>query len=268
MLLLLFFLSYSAFAGTDSKNAFGKSYARDNTFCGHHENRIEILIRGLSKFTEPNERGYGEYLFYRKEDEKPVLMPLNASRSDTYKLFLGTSPLCSKSHGYQIDPKTFAVLLLKENRPFEDKLVIQFFDSKTLTPKDFIETDWPTDKAQKSKNGFAFRTLQEKHDPENGKVTIEGDSFFYYEKDFPIWINYSSKGFEMNTGLTFKKFPAKVFKDEKDFLMITGWDSTEKKFTKDTLFMAESQKVKKRCYLFIEKKQKLTGNVAWRCQSI
>ena len=53
MISILFFLTLSAFAASDSKDAFDKSFPRDNTFCSYKGSRVELLIRGENKFTEP-----------------------------------------------------------------------------------------------------------------------------------------------------------------------------------------------------------------------
>lgn len=269
MLSLLVLLTMSLHAATDSMDAFDKSYPRDNTFCSHKKERIELLIRGHNKFTESKDRGYGEFIFLRRAGKKPKLLELNSLRGDTYRFFLGTSPNCSKSHGYMIDAKTMAVLFQKENKPFNDKLVIQFFDSTTMTPTTFLETNYPVERAFKTQDGFVFKTIPETFSPDFGKVKIEGEDYLFQEKSFPVWVKYSAAGFENSLEKTFEKSPwKKLFKDPEDFIMTTGWNSTEKKFTKTIVYEAVNYKVKKKCLLVIEAKQKLAGTESWRCQAI
>lgn len=259
----------SAFSATESMNAFEKTYPRDNTFCSHKNKRVELLIRGTNKFIESKDRGYGEFIFYRQTGKKVKLLELNSFRGDTYRFFLGTSPHCSKSHGYQIDPTTMAILLLKENKPFTDKLVIQNFDMATLTPKNVIETNYPVEKAFKIKDGFVFKTVPEMFRPEMGKIKINGEDYIYQERAFPLWINYTAAGFEISLDATFSKLPwKKSFKDLEDFTVTTGWNESEKKFTKTITYEAVNHKIKKKCLLIIEAKQKLVGSEFWRCQAI
>lgn len=270
MFILLLFLSLAAVADSESQFAYDKSYPRDNSFCHFKNQRIELLIRGSNKFTEPKEMGYGEFLFFRNlPSRKPTLLSLNQTRGDTFKLFLGTSPFCSKSHGYILDSRKLAILLLKENRPFIDKLVIQFFDIPSMKPAEYIETNYPADRAMKTETGFAVRVIEENHNPDMGTVSIEGEKFIYQEKQFPQWINYSAKsGFEILSDVTFDKFPWKdAFRDESDFLTMTGWDADSKKFKRRIIYLAVNHKLKKQCLLLIEAKQKLAGGEAWRCQA-
>lgn len=269
MIALLLFISMTAFSATESMDAFEKTYPRDNTFCSHKNQRVELLIRGSHKFTESKDYGYGEFIFYRRDSKKIKLLELNSIRGDTYRFFLGTSPHCSKSHGYQIDPSTMAILLLKENKPFTDKLVIQNFDMTTLTPKNVIETNYSVEKAFKIKDGFVFKSVPEMFNPDMGKVKIEGQDFIYQERAFPLWINYTAAGFEISLDVTFAKTPwKKAFKDVDDFIAVTGWNATEKKFTKAIAYEAVNHKIKKKCLLIIEAKQKLAGTEFWRCQAI
>lgn len=268
-MLLLVLQLFSGRAATDSVNTFEQTFGRDNTFCSFKGKRVQIILRGHAKFTEQRDTLYGEYLFYQFDGMKPTLLELNKDHDHTYRIFLGTSPMCSKSHGYMIDDKTIAVLLLKENQPFEDKLVIQFFDAKTLTPRDFIETEYPTDKAKFTKTGFAFRTSSELHEPEIGKVTIQSESFIYQEKNFDYWVGYSKSGFAIDTALTYEKSSwAGMFKTKEDFLSTFGWNPTEKKFQRTVVFEAVNHKTHRKCLLVVEKKQKLEGNEGWICQAI
>ncbi|MFP5385969.1 MAG: hypothetical protein ACLGHN_07805 [Bacteriovoracia bacterium] len=270
MFVFILLLSGLALAGSESQYAFDKSFGRDNTFCSYKGKKIELMIRGSNRYTEPKERGYGEYIFYRPSTEKKsILLPLNGNRSDTFRLFSGKSSLCSKSHGYQIDSSTLAVLLQKENRPFADKLVIQLFELPSLVPKNSIETDYPSDKAMKTNGGFSFRTIPENYNRDTGKVMIEGEPFIYHEKDFPQWMTYSRDGFSINKKLTYENSPwKKAFKDEKDFYSTAAWDPKEKKFSKLTIYVAINHKLKKQCLLFIEMKQKPAGNETWRCHGL
>lgn len=268
--LIILFLTFSAFPRSASKNAFDKSYPRDNVFCGPSSNKLELLIRGESKFTEPKEKGYGELIFYRLPDKKPTLFPLSDFKSDTFRFFLGTSPVCSKSHGYIVDPKTFAVLFLKENRPFKDKLVLQFFDSETLLPKEHFDTNLNVDKAKILKEGFSVRTFNEVHHQEAGKVMIQETSFIFHEKEFPKWMDYNIKtGFKINPEMTFKKFPwKKSFKDINEFYSMSGWHSDKRVFGNEFIYVAINHDIKKRCILFSDHKLKISGQESWKCHTI
>lgn len=268
MFTLLLLLATSVFAATESMDAFEKTYPRDNTFCSYKSNRIELLIRGHNKFTESRDRGYGEFIFTRKAD-RPNLLDLNSLRGDTYRFFLGTSPHCSKSHGYLIDSKNLAVLFLKENKPFLDKLVIQFFDPATMTPTKFLETNYPVERAFKINDGFVFKTIPENYSPDFGKVKIENEEYLYQEKAFPLWVNYTMAGFENSPEKTFEKSPwKKLFKGQEDFNVATGWNPVDKKFTKTVIYEAVNYKIKKKCLLVLEAKQKVAGSESWRCQTI
>ena len=269
MILPSLLVSLFAFGATQTQNVFDQSYPRDNTFCSHQDQRIEIQIRGSAKFIEPKEKGYGEFIFYKGQDKKPKLLPLTNFNSDTFRLFLGTSPLCTKSHGYSLSADVAAVLLLKENRPFKDKLVIQLFDQKTFRPKEFVDTNFNVDKAAKTPTGFAFRTNNENHDLAAGKVMIDGAEFIFNEKDFPRWMGYSLKGFECLGEMTFEKFSWKGhFKDLKDFYKATGWDEKSKTFTRQIIYIAVNHKLKKTCLFITDKKTKLQGIEPWRCQTM
>jgi hypothetical protein len=267
MFSLISLFIFHAFAASTSTNAFEKTYIRDNTYCSFGGKQIELMIRGVNKFSESRELGYGEVLFYKRQHKKPKLLKVQLQGSDTYRLFLGNNTLCSKSHGHKIDENTIAVLLLKENRPFVDKLVIQLFDSKNLTPKEMIDTNLPANMAMKAENGFLFRTFEESNEREVGKVVISGETYIYQEKYFPIWMKYSSSGIIPAPDMTFEDFPYRhFFKDLLDFDSTSGWNGETKQYSKKFLYEAVNHQTRRQCILFLEAKTKVTGSESWRCQ--
>jgi hypothetical protein len=196
-------------------------------------------------------------------------MEINKGRTDTFRFLPGTSPLCSKGQGYYLNNSTILLLFLKENRPFKDKLVIQFIDAKTSRPKEFLETNYLTAKALKTPKGFAFSSFREIYNPDIGRITIEKGSFIYQEKDFPIWIHYSQKGFEVDPDLTYERFPfKKVFTKKEDFFQAAGWSTNEKKFTRQILFHATNHELKKSCILLLSEAHKPSEADPWKCQTI
>jgi hypothetical protein len=257
------------FARINSKLLLDKSYPRDNTYCSVNGKKMELMIRGESKFTELKDNGYGELIFYRPIKRKPKLLINDRFQSETYKLFHGRNIICSKSHAFFLDESTLSVLFLKEDKPFKDKLALQLFDAETLRPKDFIQTNFTADKAKKIHQGFAFRTFQETYRRDAGKIDINGESYIYHQKEFPIWVHYTSKGVITSSELTFESFPWKnYFKDFHDFKKTTGWDPSNNKFNHEVIYFAINHSTQKSCILIQEKIQNLHGKEDWRCQAM
>jgi hypothetical protein len=261
----LFLLLSTAYGASESKNAFDKSFPRDNTFCTVNGKTLELMIRSGTERAEPAERGFGELLFYRNPKRKPLLLPLRDFTSETFRLFLGSSPGCSKSHGYLLG-SSFAILLRKENRPFPDKLAIQLFDVQTLAPVKLVSTDYLADKALPHPEGFAFRQVSEAG-AAVGKVLIEGESYIHQQKGFPRWFVYTTSGVRPLPDLSFEKFPwKKLFRDKDEFLALAGWNSKELRFEKDIFHLAVSHKLRRHCFLLTEKVRPLGTTDAWKCQ--
>lgn len=268
-MILLFILSFNLWATSDSTNTFEKSFPRDNTYCTYKGQRVELLIRGGNKFSEPADKGYGEYIFYQRDKIKPNLLNISLSQEHTYRFLMGKNTLCSKSHGYKLDDSTLGVLILKENQPYKDKLVILKFDLKTLTPKGLVDTNYPVELVESAPHGFSFNSFPENHNLEMGKITIEGTEHIFQEIELPLWIDYAQNQFIVNPELTFTHFPFKIyFKDLADFLIMTDWDKTEKKFKRVHPYISVNHKIKKKCLLLTDKKQKPTGQDPWRCQDL
>lgn len=244
-----------------------KTFARDNTFCNFKNKTVEISIRGEGRYTEKRESPYGQIVL-QKVKNNYTLLPVNKERFGRYKLLRGQSKICSKSVGVELNPQTSAILFLKENHPFKEKLTIQLYDTQLAEPKDVIETDYLTDKVELAPDGFHFRSLTERLERQIGKVTIAGNEYIFQDQDMSPWIGYSARGFETLASETYKKSPwKKFFQDETDFFMFTGWNPEEKKFNNPYVYTAINHKIKRECVLFSSgPHKKLNGSEFWRCK--
>lgn len=266
MYISLLLLISSAFSQTtDVRSLVEKTYTRDNTYCRMSKERVEIQIRSDDELTESNETNYGEYILYYK-NKQPVVLPLNFDRLSNFRFFSGRETTCTKSLGYMLDKDKLAVLFLKENRPFKDKLAIQIFDATTLLPGEALDTDYMTDKTEATPGGFLFRTYAERQSLEMGSIKIQDTEYFFQDREFSYWMKYSKNGFEIEPKESFSHSPWKrYFKDEKDFLSATGWDPTSKKIANSILYVAVNHKQKKKCVLLMPAKTKISGSETWRC---
>jgi hypothetical protein len=244
-----------------------KTFARDNTFCHFKNKTLEISVRAVDRSSEKKESIYGQHIF-QVDKGNYSLLPVNKEKFGRYKLYRGQSKVCSKSLGVNLDKETSAILFLKANHPFKDKLVIQLYDSQLATPKDAIETDYLTDKIILSENGFQFRSLTERIDRQIGKVNIGGNDYIFQDQDMAPWMSYNIKGFEILPLETFNNSPWKsFFTNESDFYMFSGWNPEEKKFTNPFVYTAINHSLKRQCILFSSgPQQKLSGNEFWRCK--
>lgn len=267
--LFLLFTTFFSWGSDQSRNLYEKSFPRDNTFCTFKNKRVKFQIRSQAKYTEPTDLAYGEYVYYQVEKQLPVLLDINKSGSDTFRLFLGTGSLCSKSFGYLIDSKTIAVLFLKENRPYKDKLIIQLLDAATMSPKEYLETNYLVNEVEKHHGGFSFRTFSEEFESDSGKVVINNETFLFHQTHFPVWISYTSKGFKVANDLTYSKSSwTDFFKNIEDFQNLTGWDSKKEIYSKRFIYLATNHKSKRQCIYFSDKKVALTGSESWLCHAM
>lgn len=264
MLPLILLMTFNLQAAPEVLPKIETTFPRDNTFCSRGKVRIEYLIRGSSKYTQDKKK-YGEYLFFLNshKEEKYITPP----EAGYFKLLSGKSTLCTKGHAYQIGRDKFALLLQRDNRPFKDRLLIQFLDENTLEPTNSIQTNYPVDKATGISRGFAFRTYDIHPLKELVQVTYENEKYLYQEKDFFYWVNYTDKGFKINPKKTFKDFIYRdFFQNKKEFLKATAWDEKENVFKKKFLFHGVSHRLKKDCILFTESQENLP-NEDWVCQT-
>lgn len=262
---LLLLISQVYGESVDVRSLKEKTYTRDNSYCRMGKERVEIQIRSDAHHTEPNEKNYGEYiLFYKKT--RPSLLPLNLDKLNNYRFFPGRETACSKSLGYMLDKDKLAILFLKENRPFMDKLSLQLFDATAIAPGAVVDTEYMTDKTELVPGGFIFRTYAERQGLEMGSVKIQDIEYFFQDRDFPYWVKYTNAGFETEVTESFKHSPwKKHFKDEQDYLTASGWDASSKKFKNAVLYVAVNHQHKKECILLMPSKTKISGTELWRC---
>jgi hypothetical protein len=267
MYLLFFILSFAYADPQDLRNLFEKTYTRDNTFCELGKEKTQIQIRSIESKTELDQQKYGEYIFYSSELSHK-LMPLNQDNLGNYRLFHGVGTICSKSLAFRLTKDLVAILFLRENSPHRDQLSIQLFNTKSFSPEKAIDTDYQVDKVISTKDGFAFGTRYDRMGIESGKIKMGEIDYLYQDRDFGHWVQFTHAGARLSPAMSFEHFEFKsLFKDEKDFLLASGWDEKGNRFTKSILFVAVNHELKKECILLTETKMKLNGSEAgWRCR--
>ena len=148
-----------------------------------------------------------------------------------------------------------------------DKLAFQILNAKTFVAEDVVDTEYMTDMTEGTENGFLFRTYERREGLEMGKTHINNIEYIFQTRGFPIWMKYSSAGFEISGSASYQKFQWKdYFKSEKDFFDNSVWDGKEKKFKNSVLYIAVNHSLKKECILLTATKIQITGTESgWRC---
>ncbi len=248
------------------QDTFEKTYPRDNSFCQIGNKRIEILIRGFQSHTDPKDRMWGENVFARNPEGQLSRIPVTME-SGLYRLFQGTSSSCTKVVGSMVGTR-FAILFQKHNSPHKHRVVVQYLDPATLKPLDTVYTPYLADKAKITKSGVVLRTHSPtRQEMEMGKVMISGKQYLYQDHLLPLWVSLDKDGFSIEPNETFENFSYKAFfKNVEDFRLQSGWDETEKKFTKTKLYVAINHTSKSKCILLIDSKKVLNGEENWICQ--
>lgn len=265
--LILLFAAQS-FAAFNSMDLWEKSFPRDNTFCRLGKERVEFSVRGYSKYTEPRDKGYGELLFMEYGKIKKSLN-VSQGNSGLYHFFRGSAGVCSKYPSYQMDNTTLALLLLKANRPYKDRLIIQLIDTKALIPLKTIHTDYLADKSLPAPKGFYFRNNGDRVEIDMGTVEWDGKKYTYQDRDFQEWFHFDGKDFKLSEKVTYDESPYKAyFTSEEDFLKTFAWSPEEKKFSHKVIYVAVNHAIGKECILIRDAKAKLTGSEeGWRCRT-
>lgn len=265
---LIFFILPLAFGAFNSQDLFEKSFPRDNTFCRLGKARVEFSVRGYSKYTEPRDRGYGELLFMEHGRTKKSLN-IGQGHSGLYRFFKGAPKACSKYPSYHLDEKTLALLLLKANRPYKDKLIVQLIDTKDLAPVETIHTNYLADRALPAPKGFYFRNNGDRMEIDMGTLQWDEKKFTYQDRDFQEWYHFDGKKFSLSEKVTYEESPFRsYFSSAEDFLKTFAWSPEEKKFQNKIIYVAVNHSVGKECILVREAKAKLTGTEdGWRCRS-
>jgi hypothetical protein len=262
-ILLFLILQFNAFGR--AKKVIDRTFPRDKDVCYIGHQRLELLLRGNSKFTEPKDSALGSYVMMVAKDKSRSL-PLSKPNIDSYRFFKSESKICKKTAAYVLDQNTVAILFGKENAPFINKLSFQLFETKTLKPTTFVDTDFQSDLTIPKKDGFAFIVHSERLDMDMGKVSIQGSEYTYQDRSFPLWMSYTLKGFETDPDMTFERFPWKYFFSNKnDFFEASDWSAEKKTFSKSTIYLATNHGLKKECLLLTTGRLKLQGSESWRC---
>jgi len=252
-------LSLSALS-EDSK--LDSTFRRTNSFCKIDGEKFEFSIRGDQETIEPQDAQWGQWIFIEgKELVRFENFPFRV------RAYPKSSKYCTKTSLFKIDKNKYAHLYLKDNRPSQETLLIQVYNSKEKKSENFIDTNLEADDVQEYKDGFSFEASLNSHSSYLHKTSFEDRTYIIQSRAFKQQMYYSKDGLVVDEELSFERSPWKIgFNNLKEFLERTSWDETERKFQKTWAYLAISHSGKKRCMLFSNTEVRPTTiDSSWLC---
>lgn len=219
LVLVLFMLAVSWFARAE------KAYMKDRSTCQLNGESFVVEIRSPKRITVSDDDPYGERVQVLHK-ERILKVDLRNQGMGRYRFLTAHNEICPKPGVLTLPSGELAILLLKDNRPFPDTLVVLYLNLKTQST-DLMTTKVPTDGGL-IRDGRAFlRLAAEDRIGKVGNVMIGSEKFHFVEKTLEPWMSFDGKNFRLDRDITYENFERKdllkkdLLKDLDEFQKIT-----------------------------------------------
>lgn len=256
--ILLLCLSFSSSASQldELKDLYDSTFSRDNSFCQYNKFNFELQIRSIDRYSESNDRDYGEYPFLTQQG---ISYKINFNTQDIgrYRFIYAKEKECTKTLSVPFDAEEINLLFAKDSRPYPDQLIILRYNPAQKTVTLLEHTQIPIIDYYRINDTVIFSSYTPKTDM--NRIQFEGMPFSHISSALPVWRSFDGKVIKIETGITFQEFEWKhYFKDLDEFKAEFAWSEKDKLFHKNQYELIINSQLRKRCI-------KIADN--WRCRS-
>lgn len=254
----LLFLPLHLFASSLSelRDLYDNTFSRDNSYCTYNNTKFELQIRSIDRYTQPNDRDYGEFLFIGSKGIKYNLTDFNENIG-RFRFIYSKERSCSKTLAIPINEEVITLFYAQDSRPYPDTLILVDFNTKKLSAK-VTYTKLPIKDYYQVGDKLYFSSYL----PKTNMSTIDfnGTQYTLLQSVLPVWKIYYQKQITNDVTQTYNQFEWNVFfKNIEEFKKSFQWNQQLQRFEKDTFEVMFNYQIRKRC---------LRVQDEWRCRSV
>ncbi|MFA5582843.1 MAG: hypothetical protein WDA09_01410 [Bacteriovoracaceae bacterium] len=257
LFLIILFIPFICFASStdEFRDLFDSTYSRDNSFCQYNNARFELQIRSLDRYSQPNDRDYGEYPFIV---QKGIRYKMNFKGDiGRYRMIYAKEEECSKSLAIPLNKEEITLFYAQDHRPFPDLLVLVRYNTQKNSAR-VIHTNLPIQDYYQIKDKLLFSSYVSKTNIST--TDFDGATYTHMKSSLPLWKMYYQGKINNDPQSTFNQFEWNhYFKNLDEFKDHFEWDKSRMVFKKDSFELIFNYDLKKRC---------LRVKDEWRCKAI
>lgn len=198
-----------------------KTYVKDSDQCHIQDHTFNVNIRSENFITSSEDDAYGEFIELRKGDKYLAVKTPDSIRY-RYKLFEGASTFCNKTLSMRISATTYALFLLKDNRPFPNTLMIMYLNTDTKKAE-IVGTKINSDSGFPKNGKMYFRQASEKNFKKFGSTLIHNKKYNFEERMLEPWLSFDGKDFVLDHEMTYQMMEEKRLLKRSDLLGLTAF---------------------------------------------
>lgn len=202
-----------------------KTYVKDSAECLVDGEKFFLTVRSKNLITTSDDDRHGEILElkHRKKIHKIDSSELLYAR---YRFLWSENNYCSNTLTLKFAPDKLVLLLLRDNRPFADTLMLLYVNTKTwktyLIPTK-ITTSVAYISGDKAYLKLTSGVLPQKYE----KVLIKGSEYIASERTLDTWLQFDGKDFSLDRDETYKNFEYKDLLSKKDLEYLSAFRETK-----------------------------------------
>ncbi len=246
-------------------------YSHAHTSCDLNGKKWELHLGDFSQADNDEAKEFGYTTFWiQPAGGAPKIIGFPV-KPYTTMLFLSshTPSICADTPAFKTADGTIGIFVRVENRPFNDKLAVVFFDPEKNQIVAQNQDLGISEQVEPTPNGLAYRVYDPASDYENYTVEVRGKSLKASEETFAFWQTIDRTKSRVvgvaNADLTWQRSNYKsYFKSQADFEKAFGWDSRHHLYKNIWIYRTENPA----CLQAAKERAPLKGDTHWNCGSL
>ncbi|MFA7613350.1 MAG: hypothetical protein WCY48_03870 [Candidatus Caldatribacteriota bacterium] len=255
---LLFLISLHANASSLSelRDLYDTTFSRDNSYCSYNQSRFELQIRSIDRYSQPNDRDYGEFPFIVSKGIRYKITNFNKNIG-RFRFIYSKEQECSKTLAIPLNKEEITLFYALDSRPHPDTLILVHFNPQKAKAR-IINTELPIKEYYEVGDKLYFSSYIPKANMST--IDFDGHQYTLLQSVLPQWKIYHQNKITNDLTQTFNQFEWKnYFQDLNEFKKHFEWNKKTQSFNKEHFEIIFNYQLKKRCLKVLHE---------WRCRAI
>lgn len=206
---LIFMLILSFFAKAE------KTYRHDHDVCKVHGETIDIDLHAFEQYSDSEDDEYGEIVFL-KHKSSTIRVDLRTNDIGRFRMMKLFNEHCPKVLTITLPDNEIAFFFQKDNRPFQDQVVVLFYNTKTRAHEVMVSEISGKNYFLKN-NRLYLKATKDDSEASTGSVIINKQKFSFIERKLDPWISFDGRHTKLEPDLTWERFEYNGFIRKAEF---------------------------------------------------
>lgn len=197
-IVLLFMMLLSFFAKAE------KTYRHDHDVCKVKGEMIDLDLHAFEQYSDSEDDEYGELVFL-KHNQSTIRIDLRQNGMGRFRMMKLYNDYCPKVLTIAMPKDEMAFFFLKDNRPFQDQVVIIYYNITTRA-HEVITSEIAGKNYFLKDNRLYLKASKDDTDTRTGSVVIHKEKYSFIDRKLDPWVSFDGRHVKLETDLTWERF--------------------------------------------------------------